>query len=226
MSQLVEVYLADEAALRRDLGRFLAHSLHVEDALRETVLRAVGADGPTPARKPSVEGRYQSGGILNEILAPGGRALQGISKSFTPHAIVQYELPDGANAYASNSEGTRPAGSKANVFSLARSPAPTPARWPAAGPASSAPTRSTPASSTTRGRTSPGSARRQSRTRSSGCARSSIPSNCSPGACSTTRSRSTSAVRPRRSMAPTTCASARPRCARSGYDSPSSSTEP
>jgi iron complex outermembrane receptor protein len=72
----------------------------------------------TEAMKLSLEARYQTDKIINQILTPGGLNLDGTSDSFTPRAILQYEMANGANLYVSYSEGTRPSQFNANVFSL------------------------------------------------------------------------------------------------------------
>lgn len=54
MSELVDVFLQHEAALRRYLGRLLKRPQDVEDALQETFLRAFAASGVREIRAPKL----------------------------------------------------------------------------------------------------------------------------------------------------------------------------
>lgn len=66
----------------------------------------------------SLEGRAQLDRVRQDVLANPGVEADGETWSYTPRAIVQYELNPDINLYASYAEGTRPVQFNTNVFSL------------------------------------------------------------------------------------------------------------
>ncbi len=66
----------------------------------------------------SLEGRWQSDHIGQQALSAGTTLVSGTSRSFTPRAILSYEVTPTTNVYASYSEGTRPVQFNANVYAL------------------------------------------------------------------------------------------------------------